>query len=134
MHYQEDIIQLNGMESITDFIKVSVPQRVGESVSEILHTAIQVNSDNLSTKLQTFQTEYHVMHELMATFHMKESSGGATGSNDTERMNELLKKQNKDLIEQIAVCRGAIMRLESKIQSLYTIIEEQGKRIERYNN
>lgn len=124
-HYEEEIKQLNGMESITDFIKVSIPHSVEDSVSEILHTAVQIQAQSLSIKLQTFETEYHVMHEIMATFHMKESSSSVSDTND------LLRKQNKDLIEQLAVCRGALMRLESIVTSLNERVEEQEKRIEK---
>lgn len=112
------------MEPITDFVKVTIPQRVTECVSEILHTSTQING--LSIKLQTFETEYHVMHELMATFHMKQSSGV-----DMETMNELLRKQNKDLIEQLAVCRGAIIRLDKVLENCNIRIDEQQQRIER---
>lgn len=115
------------MEPITDFLKVTIPQRVTESVSEILHTSTQMTA--LTIKLQTFETEYHVMHELMATFHMKHSSNGSGG--DVETMNEMLKKQNKDLIEQLAVCRGAILRLEKLLENCNTRIDEQQKRIEK---
>ncbi|XP_019854945.1 PREDICTED: TBC1 domain family member 1-like isoform X2 [Amphimedon queenslandica] len=124
-HYEEEIKQLNGMESITDFIKVSIPHSVEDSVSEILHTAVQIPAQSLAIKLQTFETEYHVMHEIMATFHMKESSSSVSDTN------ELLRKQNKDLIEQLAVCRGAILRLESMVTSLNERVEEQEKRIEK---
>ena len=115
------------MESITDFIKVSIPHRVEDSISEILHTAVQIPAQSLTVKLQTFETEYHVMHEIMATFHMKESSSSISDTN------ELLRKQNKDLIEQLAVCRGAILRLESIVTSLNERVEEQEKRLEKYN-
>ena len=114
------------METITDFLKITIPQKVSESISEILHTSAQVG--DLTIKLQTFETEYHVMHELMATFHMKQQSTTL----DMETMNELLRKQNRDLIEQLAVCRGAILRLDKTIEACHLRIDEQQQRIERY--
>ena len=112
------------METITNFLKITIPEKVTDSISEILHTSTQIIG--LAVKLNTFETEYHVMHELMATFHMKQSS-----SIDMETMNELLRKQNKDLIEQLAVCRGAIMRLERAIELCNTRIDEQQQKIQR---
>ena len=51
---------------------------------------------------------------------------------DMETMNELLRKQNRDLIEQLAVCRGAILRLDKTIEACLLRIDEQQHRIERY--
>ena len=114
------------METITDYIKTHIPLHVMESSSEILHTATQLGE--LSTRLQTFETEYHVMHELMATFHKEKRSGFI----DVESENELLRKQNKELIEQVVVCRGAILRLEKAVQVLEENFSKQQKRMDRY--
>ena len=114
------------METITDYIKTHIPLHVMESSSEILHTATQLG--DFSTKLQTFETEYHVMHELMATFHKEKRSGFI----DVESENELLRKQNKELIEQVVVCRGAILRLEKAVQVLEENFSKQQKRMDRY--
>ena len=114
------------METITDFLKNTIPLRVADHSSEILHTASQLG--DLSSKLKTFETEYLVMHELMSTFHMEKK----VVLSDTEAVNELLRKQNKDLIEQVVMCRGAIMRLEATIEMMQKALSEQETRMERY--
>ena len=121
------------METITDFLKNTIPERVINDSSEILHSATQLG--DLSAKLKTFETEYHVMHDLMSTFHLEKK----VAISDTEAMNDVLRKQNKDLIEQVVMCRGAIMRLESNVnilQQAYSdqqlIIADQQQRLNRY--
>ena len=118
-HYQYQILQLDNMETITEFLKATIPLRVTDDSAEILHSATQLS--DLSSKLKTFETEYLVMHELMSTFHMEKK----VALSDTEAMNTLLRRQNKDLIEQVVLCRGAIMRLESTVGQLQTAFTEQ---------
>ena len=114
------------MESICDYLKQSVPESVsrGETMVEIFHLAYDYG--DIKTKLQTFETEYQVMHELHASFHR-----GSQTVSDLESMNDLLRKQNKDLIEQLAVCRGAIVTLECTVGSLQKAVEEQQRRLDR---
>ncbi len=111
------------METITDFLKTTIPLRVTNDSAEILHSAMQLG--DLSSKLKIFETEYLVMHELMSTFHMEKK----VALSDTEAMNTLLRRQNKDLIEQVVLCRGAIMRLESTVSQLQTAFTEQQQQL-----
>ena len=122
-HYQYQILQLDNMETITEFLKTAIPSRVTNDSSEILHSATQLG--DLSSKLKTFETEYLVMHELMSTFHLEKK----VAISDTEAMNDLLRKQNKDLIEQVVYCRGAIMRLESSLDALQQAYTDQQKQL-----
>lgn len=111
------------METITSFLKSEIPERVSHDSSEILHSASQIG--DLSSKLKTFETEYLVMHELMSTFHMEKK----VAMSDTEATNDLLRKQNKDLIEQVVMCRGAIMRLESAVTMLQNTCTSQQQQL-----
>ena len=94
-------------------------------MAEVFHSAYHYG--DIKTKLQTYETEYQVMHELHASFHH-----GSQAVSDLESMTDLLRKQNKDLIEQVAVCRGAIVALENVVGSLQKMVEEQQHRLDRY--
>ena len=89
-------------------------------MAEIIHTAIQLG--DLNIKLQIYETEYQVMHELNQVFQ-------PTVANDFETMNEVLRKQNKDMVEQLAVCRGAVIRLENTVNILMERVEQQELKI-----
>ena len=87
----------------------------------IISDALQLE---LGSKLQSFETEYEVMDELRATFEVHQDI------TDIESMNETLKKQNKELIEHLAICHGSIKSLESMVQGLQHELKAQTQRIE----
>lgn len=64
------------------------------------------NSTQTSVTLLTFESDYHLI-------------------------NKKIQKQNRDLIEQLSVCRGAILRLENAIELCHVRIDEHQLRIER---
>ena len=113
------------METITNFVKTVIPNVVHEGMAEIIHTAIQLG--DLDIKLQTYETEYQVMHELNQVFQP------TVVASNFETMNEVLRKQNKDMIEQLAVCRGAVIRLENTVNILMERLEQQDLKISRYD-
>ena len=117
---------LQQMELICDYLKVSLPASVksGSTMAELLHSAYQY--PDISIKLESFETEYQVMHEMNAS--MKQETEVAL---DLESMNKLLKKNNNDLIEQLTTCRCDIASLTSEVSTLQKIVGEQQIRLER---
>lgn len=103
------------MELICNFLKNSIPIFLNEQsvMMEIFLSVAQYG--NIHTKLETYETEFYVMHEMKASSHHAES------------MNELF-------IEQLAMCRGAIVALENTVSSLHKIIEEQQQRLSMLEN
>ena len=62
-------------------------------------------------KLKGFEAEYHILHNL------KLSSSPQEAPVCLEEAVEEMRKQNSELIEQVAACRGAVTRLEAQLQS-----------------
>ena len=62
-------------------------------------------------KLKGFEAEYHVLHNLKLSSSPRKEPGCL------EETVEEVRKQNSELIEQVAACRGAVTRLEAQLQS-----------------
>jgi len=92
------------MEDTVDYIKNDIPAKAMENVQEIVEAVLTCDV-NVSLKLQHYEVEYCVMHELM-------SAGPA---------DESLRKQNQDLIEHVAECKGSIAKMEAQM----TMMQEQ---------
>lgn len=120
--YQEDILEFNTMESILNFLKVTMPSLAAKDIQVIFKRALEYN---LGNKLETFETEYDVIEDLTASFNM---DGVIT---DMETMQDTLRKQNKELIEQLAICHTSIRKLEATVTSLLATINAQDQRIQR---
>ena len=125
-YHQKDILALKQMELICEYLKMSLPASVksASTMAEILHSAYQY--PDISMKLESFETEYQVMHEMNAS--MKQGTDVVL---DLESMNELFKKNNNNLIEQLTVCRCEVASLTSEVSTLRKIIEDQQLRLER---
>lgn len=92
------------MEDIVTYIKNDIPDKAMENVQEIINAVLMCDV-NISLKLQHYEVEYRVMHELV--------SAGPT--------DESLRKQNQELIEYVAECKGSIAKMETQI----TMMQEQ---------
>ena len=80
---------------------------------------------DLGNKLQTFEAEYFVLEELTASFSVEAEV------QDLKMLNESFRSYNKELIEQLALCRGMIGNLESTVAALQDTVREQQRRIDR---
>lgn len=94
-------------------------------MSTILENALKID---LGNRLQSFETEFWVMEELRASFPVD------LDAPDLESMNEALRKQNRALIEQLAIAHGAIRNLEDAVQELQQKFEAQllSSKLDRY--
>ena len=110
------------MESISEFLKEGMPQLVLHHMTTILDDAHHMD---LEAKLQNFETEYFVLEELTSSFSIE------SDPQDLKSMNESFKSHNKELIEQLAFCRGVISNLEGLVVSLQETVGEQQRRIDR---
>lgn len=115
-------MQCETMESTSDYLKNNLPLVVEDKITTIVTNALQMD---LRSKLQTFETEYQVMDELSSAFRLD------IKVETLESVNEVLKKQNKELIEQLAICRGSIRNLETTVLAMQQELEAQRERIER---
>ena len=109
------------MEATSTYLKTNLPQRVLDNLPKIIAESLQLD---LGSKLQRFETEYEVYDELSTAFQINLAA-------DTESTNLILKRQNKVMIEQLAICHGSIRSLESVIMGLRNELEEQRQRIEK---
>ena len=89
----------------------------------IFRDALQLD---LGDRLQTFETEYQIMAELTASFQVDREAPPTL-----EGLNDILKKQNRELIEQLAICRGSIRGLEATVQSLKTELDDLHEQVVR---
>lgn len=87
-----------------EYIKIEIPAKAMENVQDIIDAVLTCDV-NVSLKLQHYEVEYRVMHELL-------SAGPA---------DESLRKQNQELIEHVAECKGAIVKMEAQM----TMMQEQ---------
>ena len=78
-------------------------------MSTILENALKID---LGNRLQSFEAEFLLMEELRSSFPVD------LDAPDLESMNEALRKQNRALIEQLAITHGAIRTLEDTVQEL----------------
>ena len=62
-------------------------------------------------QLKGFETKYHVFLNLRSLSSSQKEPGSL------EETVEEVRKQNSELIEQVAACRGAVTRLEAQLQS-----------------
>ena len=122
-YYESHILRCTTMESISEFLKESMPQLVLHHMTTILEDAHHMN---LETKLQNFETEYFVLEELTTSFSVE------SDTQDLKSLNESYKSHSKELIEQLMYCRGMISNLEGLVVSVQETVREQQNRIERW--
>ena len=100
-----------------------MPSLAAKDIQTLFKRALHYD---LGNKLETFETEYDVIEDLTARFNMD----GAILDLDT--MQETLRKQNKELIEQLAICHTSIRKLETTVSGLVSVINGQEQRLRRY--
>ncbi len=98
------------MESISEYIKVKMPETALDHLPYILSYTLKAPPD-FCLKLKGFEAEYHVLHNLKLSSSPRKEPGSL------EETVEEVRKQNSELIEQVAACRGAVTRLEAQLQS-----------------
>ena len=89
------------MEDTIDYIKNEIPAKAMDNVQDIVEAVLTCDV-NVGLKLQHYEVEYRVIHELMSVGPADES----------------LRRQNQDLIEHVAECKGSIAKLESQVSTL----------------
>ena len=89
------------MEDTVEYIKIDMPAKALDNVQEIIDAVLTCDT-NVGLKLQHYEVEYRVMHEL-----------ALAGPDDVS-----LRKQNQDLIEHVAICKGSIAKMETEIAML----------------
>ena len=121
-YYETHILRCTTMESISEFLKEGMPQLVLNHVTTILEDAHHMD---LESKLQNFEMEYFVLEELTTSFSVE------SDAQDLKSLNESYRSHNKELIDQLAFCRGVISNLQSDVANLQETVREQQRRIER---
>lgn len=121
-YYEARILRCSTMESVSEFLKADMPRLVLNHMTTILDNAHHMD---LGNKLQNFEAEYFVLDELTTSFSVEAEV------QDLKMLNESFRSHNKELIEQLALCRGMISNLESLVATLQDTVKEQDKRIHR---
>jgi TBC1 domain-containing protein 4 len=120
--YETRILRCTTMESISEFLKERMPQLVLNHMITILNDALHMD---LESKLQSFETEYFVLEELTTSFSVESEV------QDLKSLNESFRSHNKELIEQLAFCRGMISNLEATVTILQETVRQQQLRLDR---
>lgn len=123
--FESEMLALPDMESLGLFLNKDIHRLSSEEMTRVIQSAWQM--PDLVAKLETFETEYRVMHELRSTFNKNWMD-----MSDLESRNKALSEQNDELIQQLALCRGAIMRQEIATSVLQRLVDKQQDRLERY--
>ena len=121
-YYEARILRCSTMESISEFLKEGMPQLVLNNMTTILEDALNME---LGSKLQSFETEYFVLEELTTSFNVEAEA------QDLKSLNDIFRSHNKELIEQLAFCRGMISNLENTVATLQETVREQELRMSR---
>ena len=108
------------MESTCNYLKTNIPEESLQNVDTILETASRIDFGN---RLETFESEYHVMAELNFCFKSD------LVIDDFTSVADVLKKQNVALIEQLAICHTHNSRLEGILEFMQVQMETQNQRI-----
>ena len=124
-HFESEMLAQPDMESLGLFLNKDFHKLSSEQMTRVLQSAWQM--PDLVAKLETFETEYRVMLELRATFNKNWMD-----MSDLESRNKALSEQNDELIQQLALCRGAIMRQEITTSVLQRLVDKQQDRLERF--
>ena len=111
------------METISEFLKDQLPQLVLDNMATILEEALKME---LGNKLQIYETEYYLMEELTSSFHIDEEA------QDLKSLNACIRRQNRELIEQLAFHRGLICQLASTVETLQDRLKEQQIKLEKW--
>ncbi len=122
-HHRDAILRCSSMEAICGYLKDTLPATILDNMTTIFSEALQMG---LGFKLEAFETEYQMMAELTANLQIDPGTPPSL-----EGMNDLLKKQNRMLIEQLAICRGSIRGLEATVSALQAEVDEHKEKIHR---
>ncbi|XP_032882727.1 TBC1 domain family member 1 isoform X4 [Amblyraja radiata] len=113
------ILQHESLESIIDFIKSTLPNL---GLVQMEKTINQVFGMDLSKQLQAYEVEYHVLQDELI-----DSSPTMTENERLEKLekiNNSLRKQNSDLLEELEVAHTKIESLEATVN---TLLSNEGK-------
>ena len=121
-YYETHILRCRTMESISEFLKGKMPQLILDNMPTVLEDALNMD---LGNKLTSYETEYFVLEELTTSFQLDPEA------QDLKALNESFRNHNKELIEQLAFCRGLIGNLESTVATLQEAVKKQDLRIEK---
>ncbi|KAM7394228.1 hypothetical protein PAMP_021041 [Pampus punctatissimus] len=107
------ILQHDSLESIVDFIKTTLPNL---GLVQMEKTINQVCEMDVSKQLQAYEVEYHVLQDELLdtppTFNQHQRAA------QLERINQSLRQQNLDLLEELQVSHARVCSLESRVEAL----------------
>ncbi|XP_037620283.1 TBC1 domain family member 1 isoform X1 [Sebastes umbrosus] len=107
------ILQHESLESIVDFIKTTLPNL---GLVQMEKTINQVCQMDMSKQLQAYEVEYHVLQDelLDAPLSLNQQQRAA----QLERINQSLRQQNLDLLEELQVSHARVCNLEGRVEVL----------------
>ncbi|XP_074486250.1 TBC1 domain family member 1 isoform X4 [Sebastes fasciatus] len=107
------ILQHESLESIVDFIKTTLPNL---GLVQMEKTINQVCQMDMSKQLQAYEVEYHVLQDelLDAPLSLNQQQRAA----QLERINQSLRQQNLDLLDELQVSHARVCSLEGRVEVL----------------
>lgn len=124
-NFEEVILRKTNFQDLMQFFsQLDLSEHPPFMLTRIIQDAFQV--PNLELHLAAFETEYHVMQELYATF------GPDWKSLSNVKKNEALLEQNEELIKHVGLLHGAIIKLDRITAHLINQLENQKAKLDRF--
>ena len=98
------------MESISEYFKTAIPESSLDHLPYIVTKVLKAPPE-FGLKLKALEGEYSALHD------MKLASFSSVKPANLEEELQIVKKQNSQLIEQVAVCRGTLCRVEAQLKA-----------------
>uniref|UniRef100_A0A8C5T8E4 TBC1 domain family member 4 n=1 Tax=Malurus cyaneus samueli TaxID=2593467 RepID=A0A8C5T8E4_9PASS len=112
---ETSIMGCESFENIVDFLKTTIPDMTKPQMEKII---TQVFEMDISKQLHAYEVEYHVLQDELQENVSPCDEGEPLEK--LERANNLLKRQNMDLLEKLQVAHAKIQSLEASLETVLT--------------
>ena len=114
------------MESICHYIKTRLPAHMEDTGEQTAILKQAMAMPDLLGRLRLFEAEYELLNELHSRLTADEVHLA-----ELEDVREQMDRTNKTMVEQLAICHGAISSLQQQVQSLTEQLSKQQGTIAR---
>ncbi|XP_037072482.1 TBC1 domain family member 1-like isoform X2 [Pollicipes pollicipes] len=109
--HQEELKKLQGMEDIMEYIKTEMPQLGQASAQQVFKKAVELD---IGRQLLSYEVEYHVLQEEV----LASPSHADSDLNKLGAMNQNLKRQVMDLLQQLQTSNDQVKSLTERNKAL----------------
>ena len=114
------------METICNYIKSKIPAHMESSEEQTVILKQAMDMPDLQPRLRLFEAEYEVLHELHNRLITDELH-----ISELEDVREQMNRTNRLMVEQLAICHGAISSLQQTVKETSMQLQLQQNTIAR---